>query len=86
MSRAAPSSSRPETNFNCTRGRSAHRTPCPITKLGAVRFGSGSKRPVFVNLLAGHGAVGFATRKHYRHSDRIRVRRGGSLKVWRFKP
>ena len=76
----------PESNFNCTRGPSAHRTPCPIDKLGVARFGAGSKQPVFVNLLAGHGAIGFATRKHYAHSDRIRVRRGGFLRVWRFKP
>jgi hypothetical protein len=74
-----------ESNFNCTRGHSAHQTPCPITKLGVARFGAGSKRPLFVNLLAGHGAVGPATRKHYARSDRVRVRSGGSLRVWRFK-
>ncbi len=71
-----------ESNFNCTRGRSAHHTPCPIAKVGVTRFGASSKRPVYVNLLAGEGALG----DRHRRSDRVRVRRGGYLKVWRFAP
>ncbi len=68
-----------QSNFNCTRGRSAHRTPCPIDKVGVARFGASSHRPLYVNLLAGEGALG----DRHRASDRIRVR-GGSLRVWRF--
>jgi hypothetical protein len=74
-----------ENNFNCTRGPSAHRTPCPHRKSGVVRIGRDSDRPLFANLIAGHGAIGLGSERH-RTRHRVPVRRGGFLKVWRHRP
>jgi hypothetical protein len=71
-----------ESNFNCTQGPSGHRTPCAAGKVGVARIGESSDRSLFVNLLAGHGAIGFEARNH-RAGDRVRVRRGGFLAVAR---
>jgi hypothetical protein len=74
-----------ENNFNCTRGPSGHRTPCPHRKSGVVRIGRDSDRPLYANLIAGHGAIGLGSdRRRARH--RVPVRRGGFLKVWRHRP
>jgi hypothetical protein len=74
-----------ESNFNCTRGSSGHRSPCPIREQGVLRFGPLAGKDVYVNLLAGHGAIGVGSERH-RGSDRARVRGGGFLKVRRYKP
>ena len=69
-------------NFNCTRGPSGHRSPCPIRKAGVLRIGRDSDVPLYVNLLAGYGAIGTRSHRH-RRSDRVRVGRG-FVKVWRY--
>lgn len=72
------------TYFNCTRGPSAHRSPCVSRKPGLVRFRVSSERPVYVNLLAGHGAIGERADRR-RARDRVRVGAGG-LKIRRLRP
>ena len=46
-----------ENNFNCTHKPSGHSSPCPIIKVGIVRIARASTKPLFVNLIAGHGAL-----------------------------
>jgi hypothetical protein len=73
-----------ESNFNCTQGPSGHRSPCPITKTGAVRFGKGVKGPVYVNLVAGHGAIGPGADQLWRSGDWIEPGAGSRLRVRRY--
>lgn len=72
-------------NFNCTRGPSGHRTPCPIRKSGVLRIGSDSERPLYANLVAGYGAIGSRSNRH-RRRHRVHLGRRGFLKVWRYGP
>jgi hypothetical protein len=71
-----------ENNFNCTQATSGHSSPCAFDKVGIVRFKQRSKKPLFVNVLAGHGAL-VKSDKRYR-KGRAKVRRSGYLKVWRY--
>ena len=86
--RAASSTTRigEESNFNCTHGPSGHSNPCPILEQGVVRFGKRAGKSVYVNLIAGHGAIGAGAERHHGGRDRVRVARGGYLKVRRFGP
>jgi hypothetical protein len=68
------------TNFNCTRRRSAHQTPCRLGEAAAVEVRSHSRRGFFVNLVAGHGAL------DRRAAGRTARVLDGRLKVWRYKP
>ena len=85
-SRVAAGSTRitDESNFNCTQGPSGHSNPCSIRKLGVVRFGRSSNKPLFINLIAGVGAIGVDAQRH-KSGDRISAA-GGYLKVWRYAP
>ena len=75
-----------ESNFNCTQGPSGHRSPCPIIEQGVVTFGRNVGKPLYVNLIAGHGAIGAGAERHHARRHRVRVARGGYLKVRRFGP
>lgn len=70
-----------DNNFNCTRGSSGHKSPCPIIKPGVISFRNGSKKPVYVNLIAGHGAL---NHEQWNRSDTVTVK-GGYLRVWRYR-
>ena len=71
-----------ESNFNCTRGPSGHRSPCEAPKVGVVKVARSSDRPLFVNLLAGHGAIGDSSGRR-RPTDRVGLRAGTYVKAWR---
>jgi hypothetical protein len=71
-----------ESNFNCTRGPSAHPSPCVAPKVGVIKLAHGSDRPVYVNLLAGHGAIADPWGLR-RASDRVGLRAGTYVKAWR---
>ena len=75
-----------ESNFNCTQGPSGHSNPCPILEQGVMRFGKRAGRAVYVNLIAGHGAIGAGAERHHGRRHRVGVGRGGYLKVRRFSP
>lgn len=72
-----------ESNFNCTRRASAHRSPCSIRKAGVIAIRRKSPKPVYVNLVAGNGAIGAGAERR-QGSDRARVA-GGFLKVRRHR-
>lgn len=71
--------------FNCTHGRSGHRSPCSLTKPALTGFKLSAKKPVYVNLLAGHGAIGMHSDRR-KGRDRLRVLRKGGLSAWRYRP
>jgi hypothetical protein len=66
--------------FNCTRGRSAHRSPCTIRKVGVVRMMKTANRPLWVHLVVEASAV-FGGRWHA--GDAARILRG-ELRVRRY--
>ena len=71
-----------ESNFNCTHGPSGHRSPCTASKVGVVKIAQSSDRPLYLNLLAGHGAVGDSEGMR-RPTDRVQLRAGTYVKAWR---
>ena len=83
-----------QNGFNCTRGPSAHRSPCTVRKLGAVTIfkdartkpdrNLGPEVPLFVNLVIQSKAE-YGGQRH-RAGDVARVARRGSLSVTRYGP
>ena len=83
-----------QNGFNCTRGPSAHRSPCLVRKLGAFTVlrdavrkplrGEGPAVPQFVNLVMQTKAE-YGGERH-RSSDTVRIARKGALRVTRFGP
>ncbi|HKJ36958.1 MAG TPA: hypothetical protein VKA36_10355 [Solirubrobacterales bacterium] len=72
-----------ENNFNCTLGSSGHKTPCPVTKPAVISFLRSSNKPVYVNLIAGHGALLREGQKWHK-GDKVKIVKKGYLKVWRY--
>jgi len=68
--------------FNCTRGHSAHSSPCTIRKVGVVRMKKTANRPLWVHLVVEAAAVYGG---HWDPSDAAKVLRG-ELRVRRFGP
>jgi len=70
-----------ETGYNCTRGASDYRDPCPINKAGAAYLeysavqkpfnDKGRPVPLYVNLVAGFGAQ---YGKPFHHGDKVKVK------------
>ena len=81
-----------QNGFNCTRGASAHRSPCVIKKAGVIRLAydartkplrnKGPRVPLYVNLVLATKAV-YGGEK-WRSGDRARVRPGGKIRTWRY--
>ena len=85
-----------QNGFNCTRGRSGHRSPCLIRKVGVVRIlrdvrarpdarheeDRGPFQPLYVNLVM-QSAAQFGGHRH-RRSDTAKIASRGSLAVTRF--
>jgi hypothetical protein len=72
---------------NCTQGRSGFRSPCTLTKAGAIRFdgdavdAAGSPVPVYLNLVSWAEGRLVASPKP---EDRVFLRPSGGLRVARF--
>lgn len=73
------------TVFNCTQGRSGHRTPCRLRKRGVIELRRDARGPLYVNLVAGHGAVKEA-RRRWKPRHRARILPGRNhLRVVRYR-
>jgi len=81
-----------QNGFNCTRGRSGHRSPCTVRKIGVVRIfkdartrpeqGEGPFVPLFVNLVMSSKAEFGGHRR--RPGDVAKLRKGARLSVTRY--
>lgn len=70
--------------WSCTRGRSAHKSPCLVFKPGAITFEDSSPRTFYVNVVVGAEAL-LLEGQRYRKGSKVRVA-GGRLRVWRHGP
>jgi hypothetical protein len=68
--------------WTCTLGRSAHKSPCAMSKAGAIRFEESSNRTFYVNVVIGAEANLLAGQR-YRKGSRLKVR-GERLRVWHY--
>jgi len=68
--------------WTCTKGPSAHKSPCLVHKPGAIRIASSSPRTFYVNLVVGTEAR-LLDGQRFRKGKKARVGRG-SLRVWRY--
>lgn len=70
-----------EANFNCTKGKSGHTSPCPSYRSGVIKISKSAKKPLYVNLVAAEGAVGPGSDR-WKSSDRVTAGQG-YLRVYR---
>jgi hypothetical protein len=70
--------------FNCTQGRSGHKTPCVAKKVGVLEIVQNRNAPVYVNLVSGMRTQ-FPPEKH-RKGDKAKLTDKGSLNVYRYGP
>jgi hypothetical protein len=68
--------------FNCTQGRSGHRSPCVAKKVGVIEFLENVNRTVYVNVI-GSSAAQFPEERH-RSGDKAKILDKGYLRVYRF--
>ena len=68
--------------FNCTQGRSGHRSPCVAKKVGVIEFVENVNRTLYVNLI-GSSAAQFPEERH-RNGDKAKILRKGFLRLYRF--
>jgi hypothetical protein len=68
--------------FNCTQGRSGHRSPCVAKKVGVIEFVENVNRTVYVNVI-GSSAAQFPEERH-RSGDKAKILDKGYLRVYRF--
>jgi hypothetical protein len=68
--------------FNCTQGRSGHKTPCVARKVGVIEFVENVNRTVYVNVIGAMAAM-FPSERH-RSGDKARILDKGFLNVYRF--
>jgi hypothetical protein len=68
--------------FNCTQGRSGHRSPCVAKKVGVIEFLENVNRTVYVNVI-GSSAAQFPEERH-RNGDKAKILDKGYLRVYRF--
>jgi hypothetical protein len=68
--------------FNCTQGRSGHRSPCAAKKVGVIEFLENVNRTLYVNLIGGMAAQ-FPEERH-RPGDKAKILDKGFLRVYRF--
>jgi hypothetical protein len=83
-----------QNGFNCTRGKSGHRSPCTVRKFGAVKIfkdartrpeqGEGAFVPLFANLVMSSKAE-FGGHRH-RPGDFAKIVKGSKLSVTRYGP
>jgi hypothetical protein len=83
-----------QNGFNCTRGKSGHRSPCTVRKLGAMKIfkdsrtrpeqGEGPFVPLYVNLVLSSKAE-FGGHRH-RSGDAAKVLKGSKITVLRYGP
>lgn len=74
-----------QNNFNCTQGKSGHQNPCPIDKAGILRIRNSTTQTLYINLVAGHGAIINAENQHWRNGDEVEIpEQGGYVKAWRY--
>lgn len=66
--------------WTCTHGRSAHRTPCVVHKVGGIEFTRSSPGKFFVNVVVGAEARLLDGQRFRRGSVRVK---NGYLRVWR---
>jgi hypothetical protein len=86
-----------QNGFNCTQGKSGHRNPCAIRKVGIVRLsydsraepvrGQGPSVPLYVNLVVQNKEAPAGHSSRHRSGDVVRVaRKAGFLEVRRYGP
>jgi hypothetical protein len=68
--------------FNCTQGRSGHRSPCVAKKVGVIEFLENVNRTLYVNVI-GSSAAQFPEERH-RSGDKAKILDKGYLRVYRF--
>lgn len=68
--------------FNCTQGRSGHRSPCVARKVGVIEFVENVNRTLYVNLI-GSSAAQFPEERH-RKGDKAKILDKGFLRLYRF--
>ena len=66
--------------WTCTHGRSAHRTPCVVHKVGGITFTRSSQKTFHVNVVVGAEARLLDGQRFKKGSVRVRK---GYLRVWR---
>lgn len=73
--------------LNCTKGKSAHSSPCKILKTGVMSVKKKAKGPFYVNVVAGAHAIGTTPQvRKWRKSHRAKVSKGGGyVRVHRYK-
>jgi hypothetical protein len=69
--------------FNCTQGRSGHKTPCVARKVGVIEFLENVNRTLYVNVIGSMAAM-FPEGRH-RSGDKAKILRRGFLHVYRFQ-
>jgi hypothetical protein len=69
--------------FNCTQGRSGHKTPCLARKVGVIEFLENVNRTLYVNVIGSMAAM-FPDERH-RSGDKAKILRKGFLNVYRFQ-
>jgi hypothetical protein len=67
--------------FNCTQGRSAHRSPCVARKVGVIEFLENVNRTLYVNVIGGSAAL---PEERHRPGDKAKILKKGYLHVYRF--
>jgi hypothetical protein len=80
-----PSSAVDELNgFNCTQGRSAHRTPCYRPKLGVVRI-ERDVRTAYINLMVSGRAMLNESNPHAWHRGDHGIAKDSYLRAWVYR-